>query len=718
MVSVETLKMEDRKRPALDDDSRSAPPLKKQATSTNSNSQHPDADMPWKDDIEAFQKDALFRRLKEHQREAKTAKDDLESVRKHAQYHDDHLRVIDGWFSQLLDEVVLVCNNDESAEETPAFTPFESSLFTSSTERFEEHLAKKSDDIRAAIKRIFSRRSQTDPETSKLQTRIAELLAAEKKHVVELQGLDSQVNLLEERLENASMRYMMAEKKLDRLKSQPVQKLEAQAKQPPKMDEDDMSPSAIKAEEKRLVNGVSTEASAEVEAAKREALASKDKTKETLNKLEEENRRLLDDLTAARSKSVTLSDEDYSHTELYKTLKAQHEDVIKRVNDLQAVHTQLRAEIKQLHAERTSYKEEMEKEQETAIKDSESQVTRLGLDLQRIRNERDNALQDLAVTQAQRKENTESEARNAELSTAKDSRITSLESEVERLNQAAEGKPPDDAEDPSDLDTDALRAKVQSVLSENKMLMQELSAMEKSYKRAVAAGSQKLSNAADLEKRLSLVNAEKEKANQKYFQTEKAKQAQSAELRALRQQQTKTTELVSQHKEAETHRRSFTVQLEKQIADLKDSLAHVEKNHRDIQQREYDFKTKSERLTTQVAELQKQLTAKDETVKTSQQSSRHCEIETAELKVRLEETQKSLETWKKRSTGAKNEEYEMLKQIATCTICRKNFKDIALKACGHVFCQTCIDERYNNRARKCPICVAPFGQNDRIKVTL
>lgn len=45
-------KMEDRKRPAAEND-ESAPPLKKQATTVNGGSKpHPDADMPWRDDLE------------------------------------------------------------------------------------------------------------------------------------------------------------------------------------------------------------------------------------------------------------------------------------------------------------------------------------------------------------------------------------------------------------------------------------------------------------------------------------------------------------------------------------------------------------------------------------------------------------------------------------------------------------------------------------------
>lgn len=47
------VKMEDRKRAATHDNNDAAPPPKRQATSVNGGSKpHPDADMPWKDDLE------------------------------------------------------------------------------------------------------------------------------------------------------------------------------------------------------------------------------------------------------------------------------------------------------------------------------------------------------------------------------------------------------------------------------------------------------------------------------------------------------------------------------------------------------------------------------------------------------------------------------------------------------------------------------------------
>ena len=125
------VEMEDRKRSATSDRSDSpAPPLKKQATSVNgSNKPHPDADMPWKDDLEViisflsvpplffffffflivliicvvqrFQKDAIWRQMQEYKRDKATLEAKLKDMSKASAYHSDHLRVIDAWFHQV-----------------------------------------------------------------------------------------------------------------------------------------------------------------------------------------------------------------------------------------------------------------------------------------------------------------------------------------------------------------------------------------------------------------------------------------------------------------------------------------------------------------------------------------------------------------------------------------------------------------------------------------
>jgi E3 ubiquitin-protein ligase BRE1 len=122
--SLDAVKMEDRKRPIADD---SAPPAKRQAVTVNGARSHPDADLPWKDDIEvrlpittrpmpppptahthadtatlqAFQKDAILRQMREYKREKATVESQLSELEGRSKYHDDHLRTIDAWFDQV-----------------------------------------------------------------------------------------------------------------------------------------------------------------------------------------------------------------------------------------------------------------------------------------------------------------------------------------------------------------------------------------------------------------------------------------------------------------------------------------------------------------------------------------------------------------------------------------------------------------------------------------
>ena len=58
-------------------------------------------------EVEAFRKEAIWRRMQEYKREAEGLGERLEQVEKSGKYHDEHIRVIDAWFSQFLEELKL-----------------------------------------------------------------------------------------------------------------------------------------------------------------------------------------------------------------------------------------------------------------------------------------------------------------------------------------------------------------------------------------------------------------------------------------------------------------------------------------------------------------------------------------------------------------------------------------------------------------------------------
>jgi len=52
--------------------------------------------------LQKYQKDAIYRQMLEYKREKATLESHLKEVQKRAVDHDDHIRVIDAWFSQVI----------------------------------------------------------------------------------------------------------------------------------------------------------------------------------------------------------------------------------------------------------------------------------------------------------------------------------------------------------------------------------------------------------------------------------------------------------------------------------------------------------------------------------------------------------------------------------------------------------------------------------------
>ena len=504
---------------------------------------------------------------------------------------------------------------------------------------------------------LFGTPKATTPQLSELQGRISQLLAAEKVHVTELEKGRKEHENLEERLETASLRYMLAEKKLDRVKSTTVQKLERQAICGGKNESGSGLGGGADGEESK----VDGEALFEAERSRKEAVASFEKQKEQLAALEADNEKLTTQITTLETRLTHLSDDDYSRTDLFKYLKSQHEDVIKRINDLEATNIKLREEAEKLQAERAAYRFQVEQESQMSLAEKESQLAQAENDLARIRTARDELLADVAMRKASQSQERASVEQIKELSSAHEERIKVLESEIARLNMLpgqANGVP---SPQPSveDVPTDELHNKYTTLEKQYAMLKTELQSMEKVYQKTSAVAAQKINHLTALEERTLRLGAEKSKADQKYFAAMKAKEAREQEVRTLRAQNSKTSEIVSQLKDAESANRAGMVALDKQMADLKSSITALSSKSGATQQQLNEKNILLESLKGQVEELKKNLATKDNANSIVSSAHRKVEIEIEVLQVRLEETQKSLESWKKKGLGNQSGEYEM-----------------------------------------------------------
>lgn len=173
---------------------------------------------------------------------------------------------------------------------------FRSSLQFEDIETFEKHLKSRSDDIRDVITRLLAISPKAPPAVSDLQSQLAKKLAEEKVTITELERAVGDKQQAEESLEAASLRYMVAEKKLDRAKSTTAAKLEKQyifGAQRPGAENDSGT-----REESTPANGTpASERAPELEVAHQRLVAESEKQKEQLQKLEAENASLLNQVT-------------------------------------------------------------------------------------------------------------------------------------------------------------------------------------------------------------------------------------------------------------------------------------------------------------------------------------------------------------------------------------------------------------------------------------
>lgn len=520
---------------------------------------------------------------------------------------------------------------------------------------------------------------------------------------------------MEERLENASLRYMVAEKKFDRMKSVTVAKIEAQA---------------INKSTKQIPNGINgshgggasgstpVENPAE-ENLKKEIMAVSRKQLTQLETYHAENAQMREQITGLNVRLLKTNDEDVTKSEVFTALKTQHEDVITRINNLEALNKQLQEEAERLQAERTQHKKKIESESQAAICDLEGQISRLDADLTRIRTARDELLADQQIRRSSQDSREASYGAVQQLVASNDEKIKALQEEIARLKLMSEPEPNGSAESYINENVEVLAQKLHRKSEECMMLKSELDTMASAYEKSRALAGKNVINLVTLEEKAARLQAEKSKADQKYFSAMKTKEARESELRSTKVANQKSSDLITQLKDVEASGVAARIGLERELAERRTAQANLEESELKLKQETRQNGVKIGSLTKEVDELRSMLKTKDDSITTLSETTRQAEVELERLKVRVDEAKKNAEMWKSKGLGNESEEYEALRLLALCNVCKRRFKNTAIKSCGHVFCSECIEDRIKNRARKCPNCNKAFGtQNDCMAIHL
>ncbi|KAI0481716.1 ubiquitin ligase protein BRE1 [Xylaria cf. heliscus] len=707
--------MEDRKRPAVNSTDDIAPPSKRQAVNGGSKAKE-DADTKDEAWVEEYQKDAIYRQMLEYKREKTTLEARLDELDKRSTYHDDHIRVMDAWWIQLLQEVSVLANGSIPFQDESEDRPFPTQILFKDSEEFESHLNEKASKIKSTLGTFFSQlasnRGKITPDVANLESQVNNLLANQKEFITKIDRLTADKDGLSEQLNNATLRYMKAERRLDRVKSAQVQKLEQQA-----LANSTTRPAAGADQ----ANGMSSDESngnyASQQAALRELNAVAEKQKEQLEAALTQNKSLQAELTSLQTRLTNLTDDDYSRTEIFKLFKAQNEDLIKKVNNLEAECHTLKQEKIKLEKEREASRQRIQSEAQNLIVDLEDQLQQADTNLARVRATRDELHADVMMLKASKEQERTAIDHMTELLKAKEDRISALESEIQRI------LPGEDVEMtvPSDIDAlplEELREKYKKLKSDYQSIENELPGMATAVKKFQALANKKVMDFAAQEERVALTIAEKSKADQKYFNARKESESKADEVKRLRSQNMKSSEIISQLKEVEAHNRTLVTNLDKQLADMKQTNLSVMTENKKLEATSHDITRRYDSLKQQVSELANLAKTKDSTTSSARERNTHLETEVEKLKVRLDSTTKDRDKWKTKSLSNSSEEEEMLRTMATCSICKKDFKNTIIRGCGHIFCRGCVDDRLANRMRKCPNCNKAFDKNDIMAIHL
>ena len=367
---------------------------------------------------------------------------------------------------------------------------------------------------------------------------------------------------------------------------------------------------------------------------------------------------------------------------------------LKAVNeDASAVNADLLKKFQELTREQEIYTGKLTQELRTAQDTLKKHNATLEKDLVRIRTTRDELLGKVAILEAEK---------------SKSSMLVDLQSAVNIL----QGQ------------WDKLQVRSNDEPQPQDALMKELQELEIAFKELTSLTHKKYSELVNQESLISKLTVEKTKADQKYFAAMRSKDSILVENKNLSKSLSKSNELIAQLKDSDRL-------LQQKIANLKKQLELSQSNEKRLTDSNKSINLKVMDFNAEISRLKKSLNAAREenhqNIAQATKAQTHLQDAEAELKKVKILAANSEATCQKLQSSLLNDggdnaplmrELEDFRSLVYCSLCSKNWKSMAIKTCGHVFCDNCCKERLASRMRKCPSCNKPFSSNDLLSIHL
>ncbi|GAA5837842.1 hypothetical protein JCM11251_004674 [Rhodosporidiobolus azoricus] len=269
-------------------------------------------------------------------------------------------------------------------------------------------------------------------------------------------------------------------------------------------------------------------------------------------------------------------------------------------------------------------------------------------------------------------------------------------------------------------------AKVKSSEAATNMLYGEIDRLSTAWASLDEQNASKVFNLASLEDKIQRLNADKAKADNRYFATMRQKDALVNENNVL----TKLAEKQQMKVESATEvQRSIAAQLtaaEKEIVLHQNNVRAYQEHIAELKRNNAELSLRSEQNIKQIQELNAALSARITEAETEAASRSSADERVARLEKQLQQTQEKLQAAQavKASAGVTDpaevrelKKYNAdLSRMIKCSTCATRLKSVSLSRCGHLFCRECVEARLANRSRKCPACSTLFTSGEVVPV--
>lgn len=419
-----------------------------------------------------------------------------------------------------------------------------------------------------------------------------------------------------------------------------------------------------------------------------------------LIQLEEKSKKVAElersSVTSVHVDSGADSDKFKEVVEEAEKLRAQLEEAVSEKRKLESELFEIESKISRNQAK-------MESKVRSEIEANQTYVEKLEKDLTRIRNDRDALTAKVSVLRTEKDKSDVAEDYSKLVNTL-ETRVKELEDVEQKLLSAA------------------------NLEDRESILVNELKQVEAAFRDVREVASRKLTSAHEQEQHISKLAAEKAKAEEKYFQAMRAKDALSSQNKVLQASVAKQMDLIDllRKKESELHEKlnieeklyTLVSKVERvhvtELGKVQSQLRAAEKELVHVRGREKDLRGEVSKREHDINMLERDKLALERDLAGVRKSMKQMkELVTKYRGGGTVETRSG-----SNNGGGDAEVQEALLSMTKCSLCNKNFKNVALKTCGHCFCKECVDDRLAARMRKCPSCNCQFSQYDVLGIHL